>query len=793
MDHLLQECRLALRNLRRMPQFTVSVLIVLALGLGATAGALGTLRTVFFTELPFVDSQRIHALWWTDREGKGSQVTNSWPLYQELKTRLQGTGDVEGITSMNMNLAGEGDPEIVMAGKVTPGFFDVFFTRPLLGSLHWGAETTRGAVLGEKLWTSRFGRDPGVLGRTVRLNGVEHPILGVLPASAQIRGAELFIPLVPTASQLGGRYNRFMTTYLRLAPGVGEAQIKARLDALSQSLAEEHPGEPETITKLVSRSEISVRRASQRTLGAILGLATGLLVILTLVNLANAVLARALAATEETALRLALGASAWKAIRPRLMESLLLGLGGAVAGLGVAQATLSLLRPVVSRDLQAARPLALDGALLGWTTLAALAVALGMAAIPGLLISRIRLGRLLNAGGRGAGRSASPRLRVALVVAQVALALTLLASFGSLEGTFLRLAGTPLGLRTKGVAVFTCDTSAKDEAGERLAMAKATDLMARLRAVPGVSRVGSIALLPVDDFGWAYTTESHEHPMRQDEYVEMRTVSPGLFDTLGIRLLGGRDFGSADITSPVSTAIVSESMARTFWPGSDPIGQEFKSPNDQWVRVVGLVADVRNAGPANAGHQMTAYFASPTGFVTTTFVVQFDNPRLMNLQALRGAVREVAPEWPVKGLRRMDDVIAAKLEATATQTRLMGFAGGLALLLALAGLHGLLAYLVAQRTREFGIRAALGASAGQIFRLVLKRGLWTSLLGILAGLAGALAAGRLLAAVLAEARPSSANGLLGAAAVLLLGSVAASLLPAFRAASIQPAEALRQN
>jgi putative ABC transport system permease protein len=791
MDNLLQDLRLALRNLRRMPQFTLPVLIVLALGLGATAAMVGTLRTVFFTDPPYANSQQIHALWWEDQ--RGWSMPSSWPMYQELQSRLEGVSAVEGINSINMNLTGDKDPEIVRAGQVTAGFFNVFQVQPLLGSLHWAPDTTRGVVLTENLWSSRYNRDPNILGRTIQLNGVEHPILGVVPKTMQLRRNQLFLPFVPGPNHLNHRYNRFMNLFIRLAPGTGAAQIRAELAKLTKAMAEEHPGAPEATVHMVSQSWISMQRESYRTMGAILALATVFLVALTLVNLANAMLARALAAAEETALRMALGASSWMAIRPRLMESFLLSLGGAALGLGVAQATLALLTPVVSAELQAVRPLALDATLLGWTTFAALIVALGMAGIPGLLMSRVRLSSLLNDGSRSVAKGGSRHLRVTLVVVQVALALTLLASFTSLEGTLLRLMRTPLGLRSKGVAVFTCDTSTKDAEANKQADLKAMALMERLRAVPGANRVGSIAMLPVEEYGWNFSTETHDRPSREDEWVEMRTASPGLFDAFGIKLLAGRNYTEADMkVSEAPIAIISQSMARTFFPGKDPIGQEFKY-SGQWIQVVGVVSDVRNAGPGTEAHQATAYFASPTGMATTTFVVQFDNPRLMNLEAIRSAAREAAPDWPIKGLRRMDDVIATSMEGTATQTHLMGLAGGLALLLALAGLHSLLAYLVAQRTREFGIRGALGATAGDIFRLVLKRGLWTSSLGIGAGLAGAIAAGRLLAAFLADARPSSPTSLLGAASILLLGSIIASLLPALRAASIQPAEALRQN
>jgi putative ABC transport system permease protein len=787
---LLQDLRLALRNLLRVPQFTWPALLVLALGLGATAAMVGTLRTVFFSAPPFPEPERTHALWWSD-ERKWTRPA-SWPLYLEVKDRLKGVATVEGISSADMNLGGDGDPEVVVVGRITPGFFQVFPVQPLLGTPTWEPTTTRGVILTEGIWRNRYAADPGILGRTVQLNGESHPVLAVVPATLRLRGVQVFIPLVPSPSNLQGRYNRFMPIYARTAPGVTEARFKTELEVLSKAMAAEHPGEQEATTHLASSIYLLQRREAHKTLGAILSLATALLVAITLVNLANAMLARVLVGAEDTALRVALGASRWMAVRPRLMEALVICTGGTLLALGVAQVALVLLRPTVGKDLQAIRPLTLDAGLLGWTSLAAFLVALGLGGIPGLLLGRFRLGALLNSGGRGLVKGGSKGLRVALVVVQVSLALTLLASFASLGSLLLKLQGTPLGLRTQGVAVFTCDTSAKTPEAGKQADLKAMALLARLRAIPGVTQAGSIAMLPVEAYGWNFKSEIHDRPMREDEWVEMRTASPGLFDAFGIKLRAGRDYTDADMTSNAPVAIVSESLARNFWPGKDPLGQEFKS-DDRWFQVIGVVSDVRNAGPANDSHQMVAYFPSPTGMASTTFVVQYGNPRLMDLTALRRAAREVAPDWPAKGMRPMEDVVGENLAGLSTQVQLLGFAGALALVLALAGLHNLLVYLVAQRTREFGVRAALGATPGQILQQVLRSGVWTGLLGTGLGVAAALIAGRLLAAVLADAQPANTASLLWSAAALLLGSTLASLIPAIRAARIQPAEALRQN
>ncbi|MCE1229423.1 MAG: ABC transporter permease [Firmicutes bacterium] len=789
MTSWLQDFRLALRNLRRLPQFTLPTLLVLALGLGATAAVVGTLRSVFFTPPPYEHSEKIHYLWWTDRD-KDSHFPASWPLYQELKTRLKGVSAVEGFNYQDMNLSGDGEPEILKVGKVTPNFFtQIFRTRPLLGSLQWNPDHPEGVVLTESLWRNRYGADRAMVGRLVQINGVSHPVLGVLPGKAQLRGAKAFIPLIPEANMKEGRYHRFMMTYVRLAPQTSDAQFKSELDALTKAFESEHPGTIEATTKLVSRSLMESQKKNYRDLGQILVWAAGLLVLITLVNVANAVLARAVAGSQDTALRTALGASRLQAIRPRLAEALLLCVGGLLLGLVVAQISLVLLRPMVSLSIQAVRPLTLDLSLLGWMALAALIVALLLGGLPGLLMDRFRLSVLMG-GTKGMVRSGSRRLRTAMAVVQISLAVTLLASFASLSAVLLKLNRTPLGIQTEGVAVFTCDTSTKTPEAGKEADLRAMTVLERLRGLPGVAQAGTIAMLPVEDYGWNYGSETHERPNRDGEWVEMRTASPGLFDAFGIKLLSGRNFTDADMTSGEPIAIISQALARTFWEGKDPLGQEFKR-GDQWIRVVGVVSDVRNAGPASDFAQMVSYFPSPTGMQSTTFVVRYANPKLVDLPSLRKVVRETAPQWPIKGLRPMDQVVSESIKDTTSQVKLLGFAGALALLLSLAGLYNLLAYLVAQRTPEFGLRTALGATPGQLLTLVLKSGLWMGGLGVGVGLFGAYAAGRFLQSTFADAEPSKPISLLFAALTMLLGSVLAGLLPAIRAARVEPATALR--
>jgi len=793
MSHLVRDLRIAFLNLLRLPHYTVPTLLVLALGLGATAAVMGTLRTLFFTDPPYRDPKAIHHLHWVDRKGEGARYPASWPLYQEVKAQLKGVRAVEGMSRVEMNLVGEGDPEMLTVGRITPGFFSgIFQVKPLLGSVSWEEGTTRGIVLTEGLWRSRYGSDPAILGRPLTLGGESHPVVGVLPDAVRLEGAKAFIPLRTTPEQERGRYALFLPLYIRRAPEVSEAQLRAELGQISAAMAAEHPGQLEASIQLATRPWLAGQRESYRDLARILGLATGLLVLITLVNVANAILSRAVARAQDTALRLALGAGRWAAVRPRLLEAGLLAFGGWVIGVGVAQATLVLLRPMVGTSFQALRALSVDISLLVWMAVAALGVALVMGGLPGLLLNRLHLGCIIQGTGKGLVSGRSRRFRVAMAVVQVSLALTLVASFASLGGVLLRLVKTPLGIRTKDVAVFTCDTSTKTPEDGQRADAQAQALLARLRSLPGVEKAGSIAMLPVEDYGWNFASATRQRPMKQGEMVEQRTASPGLFEAFGIRLLAGRDFTEADMTSGEPIAVISQSMARTMWEGQDPLGQDFSNMG-RWTRVVGVVSDVRNAGPANDAHQMTAYAPSPTGMATTTFVVRFQDEHKVDLAAMRKAAREVTPQWPIKGLRRMEEVVGESLKDQRAQLALLGYAGGLALLLSLAGLYNLLSFLVAQRTAELGLRSSLGATPSQILLLVLKSGLWMGGTGIALGLLSAFAAGRFLQAWMADAAPTGIASLILAASVLLTGTVLSTLLPALRAARMNPAEALRSE
>lgn len=790
MTSLFTDLKIALRNLLRAPGFSIPVLVVLALGLGATTAMVGALRSIFFTNPPFQDSQAIHSLWW---EGQNVHAPNSWPLLQEIKTRLKGASLVEGIAQRDMTFRLGDEAEIISVGRATAGFFKVFKTQALLGSLEWDPQEPQGVIITEGFWNSRFNRDPGILKRSIHLDGQSHPVLGVLPGRARYRNVQVFVPLIPSRSEAESRYMCFLTTYARLAPGTTTAQFQGELKVLSSALAHENPGGIERTRSLKCKSYIDSLRADHRTLGSILTLATLLLSAITLINVASAMLARSIANSGDTALRMALGAKGFQAIKARLWEALLLSLGGAALGLFVAQGCLVLLRSCVGKTLQAARPLTLDITLMAQMSASAFLVALLISGLPLLLLRRMRLSALMNGGGKGRVQGGSQKLRAGLVIIQVSLALTLLSSLATLGGVIWRLVQTPLGIQTDGVAVFTCSTPAQNDQEIQANGQQARTLMEHLKRIPGVNHVGSISHLPVAKFGNNYTPQIRTREVKDHEWVETRTASPEIFDAFGIRLWAGRAFTDPDMASFEPIAIISQSMARHFWPSKDPIGQEFRGSDGRWSKVIGVVSDVRNAGPGTDAHQMTSYFPFATGFETTSFVTRFEKKAWMDLKAVRNAARTAAPQWPLQRLRPASDLLDDNLEDMHTQLKLMGLAAALSLLLALIGLHSLLTYLVEQRLKEFGLRAALGASPMGLLRMVMGQGLATTLIGIAFGIAGALLTGKLLSAFLADAQPAHSLSLLVASTALFAASLLACLLPSLKAARVQPMEAMRQE
>lgn len=594
--------------------------------------------------------------------------------------------------------------------------------------------------------------------------------------------------------QVQERGNHFLPLVARLKPHATPLQVETELTAVNQAAVGNNPDQDESLSvfRVVNRMERG--REHHRDVVRILSLACGLVLLIALVNLTGQFLVRALGRAGDTAVRLSLGASPFQAVKPGLLESCLLSAAGTLAGLGVAQAGLHLLKPLISPELIANQPLALDGTMLGFALALCLGATLLASALPGAIIARLRLTEILKEGGRSVATGRGKVLRPALVVLQVGLALALLGSFGVLAKGLMGLYRVPLGLDPQGVATFQCRMPFKNDAESRMASQRTQAILARLRALPGVTATGTVSpYLPVQDCGWNASLQLRTGKLPLGTWFEIRNASTGLFRALGVRLLQGRDFEPADYRPDPGVVVVSQSTAARCWPGKDPLGQELSTDGKHWDQVVGVVADVRNAGPADAWADKTVYYPQWMLAESTSFVVRFAPGRPMDLAALRAVAREEAPDWPVARLRTMDEVINLSVQDRTILVQLLGLASILALGLALVGVQGVLGYQVARRTRDLGIRFALGASRRDVVELVLKEALLLAGAGVVLGLGGAWAGARLIAHAFPDSGAAQPATLLGAVLLLLAGAAGASLQPALAASRVQPSEALRRD
>lgn len=795
MKQFFHDIRKAYQNVLRAPRFTIPVLLVLALGIGATTAVFGVLRTILLTPAPYPEPERVVSIWREYKTSPGSGTPASWPEYMDYQGRFIALEYVAGFWAESMNLTGVDTPVQVSVGQITPDYFRIFRVQPVLGTLQWEKNTERGAILSGAFWRRQMGGDPSILGRSILLNGVAHPVLGVLPEQLDLSGCEVFIPLVPTEQQKKNRGNHFLPLRGLLRAGVSSEQAKAELDAFNEAQSQELSADVNSRTHFIVKSLMDIRRDNQKDVARILTLVAGLVFLIALVNLSGQFLVRALGRMGDSAIRLSLGANLVQTLRPGLMEALVLAVVGALLGLVVAAGSMALLRPVILNSLLANSPLELDWGMLVFSLLLCIVVSVLVSILPGLVSLRISPVHVLKEGGRSIVSGHARWLRTTLVVLQMALALALLGSFGVLVKNLIGLYRVPLGLRSSGVAVFQCRAGFTNLKEREASAAKVQRVIERLQGMAGVQNAGTISpMLPIQEHGSNTSLHLRERKLPAEVWFERRYVSSDIFRALGVDLLKGRFFERGDyLPSSQSVVILSESAAHYCWPDQDPIGKEISNDGTWWWRVVGVVADVRHAGPVSDRANKSIYTPGLVDDRCMSFVVRFDSAKHVDLAALRHVMSQEAPEWPVAKLQTMDDVVDQSVQRRTILVKLLGLASFLALALALVGVQGVLGYQVSRRTRELGIRIAMGATRVQVSWLVLQEGLKLASAGVFLGLGGAFAGARIVASQFRDSGSLQPMVLLAAIAVLFTGAIIASLQPALRAARIQPAEALRNE
>lgn len=796
-----QDLRFAVRSLRKSAGFTTVAVLALALGIGANTAVFTVVNGVLLRPLPFPQAERLFLISCTVRGGpfvSGPALTDH--AYLEFQRRNQAFEQVATFGRDSVTLTGRGDAVRLPAAMVTSSFFPVLRVNPVKGRGFRADEERSGhvALLSDKLWHSRFGADPDILGKTVAVDGTEHTVIGIMPDGFEFpNDAELWLPLAVGADP-GNSYLR--PAFGRLRPSFSRQQAQAELEAFVRHLPL-GPGENRNalIPEILPLKDLLVEPIRQSLL-IFMG-AVAFVLLIACANVANLLLMRGTSRRHEMALRTALGAHRGRLIRQLLTESSLVSLGGAAAGILTAMVAVPVLLALAPPGkLPRLEEIHIDG----WV----LAFALGLGAATGILFGLVpalqATGRhLRDSLGQGAptGTARRDRLRSTLVVAEIALTLVLLTGAGLMLKSFLRMRAVSPGFQPENVLTMTVDLPGTTYETTTDIRAFHRSTLEKLSNLPGVMAAGAVnwmPLLPALTCGDFHLEDGRPLPLGY--IVDKPGISADYFRVMGIQLLRGRTFTERDGDDAPGVAVISQSVARTFWPAGEALGKRITledNPKPQdWLTIVGVVGDVRQQSlteqPRPAIYQPYQQVTRTFFLSHMTFAVRTSADPRSVAPAMRAVLHEVDKSQPVQ-IAAMTDVVASTTMDAWLRARLIAIFALLALFLAAIGIYGVLACAVTERTREIGIRMALGAEKIDITRMVLQRSLLLMTAGVVIGVAGALAVTRVLAKFLFEVRPGDPAIFVLVAALLAMVGLFAGLLPARRAATVAPLLALRHE
>jgi predicted permease len=813
-----RDVRYSMRALARAPRFTVVAGLTLALGIGANTAIFSAVNGVLLRPLPYPDSDRIVGLWHGAPDLGYEQFGTSPGIYHQYLTENQVFEAMSLYAPQAANLTEDGGAERVRAVASTEGLFDVLGTAPLMGRTYTeseiSAEGAQVVVLGHDLWQRRYGGDPAVLGRTIRVNGDAREVIGVMPPGFDFGGpngrAELFMPLrIDLENGPPGAFSSSAVALLK--EGVSEEAAVAQMDAMLLRVRERWADAEAFINFLdaggfhpiVHTVQEELVGDLQRPLWILLG-TVGFVLLIACANVANLFLVRSEGRRREMAVRTALGATRGTLVRQLLSESTLLAAMGGGAGLAVAWVATPMLLRLAPPELPRLDQVSMDGTVLGFTVGVTALAALLFGPAPALRHSSERLLGMLRYAGRGTtGGRDRHHLRNALVVGQTALAMILLVGSGLLVKSFREIRQSDPGFYTEGLLTFRIALSPTEYPGAAAPARFHQELVDRLEALPGVEAAGAVSQLPLggNTSGTAWDVE--DFPTDPGELPPMfwyKYPTEGYFQAMGISVLAGRVLERADHERDLGNIVVTRSLAERLWPGGDALGKRMRVTGDTvdvaWQTIVGIVEDTRDHGLREDVIDMVYRpLVGPRGdegysVRQMTFVVRAENPTLFT-EEVRRIVREMDPNLPLAGVRTMATVTADSVVRLSFTTLALGIAALMALILGAVGLYGVLSYVVSQRTQEIGVRMALGAETGQVQSMVVASGAKLAGLGLVAGLAGAAGLTRLLQGLLYGTEPLDPLTFGGTSLVLLAVGLFASWVPARRAAAVDPVESMR--
>jgi putative ABC transport system permease protein len=799
-DETMQDVRYGARMLLKRPGFTAVVVLTLGLGIGANTAVFSVVNAVLLRPLPFAAPDELVVVQSVNPRGGGDAGGASPSDFFDWRAQAQSfTGLAAFSGDGGVTVSGE-TTELIPGARVSEDFFRVLGAPPALGRTFAPEEFragSRAVVLSHALWQGRYGGDRDIVGK--ELPGTGTTVVGVMPPNFKAPShAQLWTPLAQETGEMRLRGARYFTVFGRLGPGVTLAQAQEEMSAVAKRLEEAHPdfdsGWGARVVGLREAIVGDVRPSLLVLFGAV-----SLVMLIACANITNLLLARATGRAREIATRAALGATRLRIVRQLVTESMLLALAGGVAGVLLAYSCLGAIVGLVPGDWRFPR---LDEARVDLTVLAfslgvTAATGLILGLVPGLRASKPDLQESLKEGGRSSGGPASRRARGLLVAAEVALTLVLLAGAGLLVNSFVRLNNADLGFNPRNLLTLSVGASP----AKLPQPSQRSDLYRRfaesVASVQGVEEVASSSCVPLGfNLMFPFTVEGRPAGTDEAPRTGYASVSPNYFHAMGIPLLAGREFTERDGPGAPDVVIINEAMRRRLFRDEDPIGKRLKidylnAPVS--LEIVGVVADTRQTSVDGApGIQVYDCYLQRPWFVTTLLVRTAGDPDGVKLAAQR-SIRAVEATQSGSDVKTMEQVFSESIAPPRFYTVLLGAFAGLALLLAAIGIYGVTSYAVAQRTREIGVRIALGAGAGDVLGLVVRQGMAPVLAGVALGLAGALALTRAVAGLLYEVTPSDPATLSAAALLLTLVALAACYLPARKAASVDPTVALKHE
>jgi putative ABC transport system permease protein len=788
----------AVRGMVRAPSFTLAVVAVLAIGIGASTVIFSIVDTALLRPLPLEEPDRLVRLFTTLASGRPFEASpGKFYDWQRHARSFEHMAVYPCCGFRQLALTGSGSARTVKVTAVSAGFFEVVRTRPALGRVLREEDDTPGGkhvvVLSDRFWRAEFGGDVDVLGRTLTLDDEPYTVVGVLRADAALdswtpTASDVWMPLGLSAEARQSRGNHYLDAVARLRPGVDVAQARAEMTAIAARMAREFPKTDEGWSAAVVPLRDEIGGKSRTTLILLLG-AVGLVQLIACANVANLLFTRTVARRKEFAVRAALGAGRGRVFQQLLIEAVLLAAVGGVAGVALALLLLRASATLLATHVPRSGEIALDGRVLLFAVAMSIASGVLAGTLPAWRAGRADLNDALKQGGRGAS-TVGIRTRRALVACEVALSLVLLMGAGVLAQTLVNLRDVDAGFDPEHVLTMRVALVNNRYPTPAHRSAFFETALRQIRVLPGVQAAGTINNLPFTP-GGAQTLELEGYPpQEQRPAVQVRQITPGYLAAMRIPVIRGRDALDGD----GEVLLVSEQAARIYWGLDDPIGRRasLTGVSPQLREVVGIVGDIKQRS-LDEGTTPTVYFVTREPYGKATFAVRTSGPPAAITRAAVDVIRGIDPQQPVQEVRTMADVRDETLASQRLSAILVSVFAGVALWLAATGIYSVLAYIVRGRMREIGIRAALGAQSADVLRLVLGEGMPPVLIGIVTGVVGALASARVLAAFVFGVSAADARLLAATAATLVIVALVASVLPAYRALRLDPSTVLQAD